>query len=85
MTQCNKKFSKENQANVPLKFRISILLNECRFTREVFPKKTSQVFQENILCKISFAISYVSHLFCAHLCAVPTNFNCNDENRIEGK
>ena len=23
--------------------------------------------------------------FCAHLCAVPINFNCNDENRIYGK
>ena len=23
--------------------------------------------------------------FCAHLCAVPINFNCNDENRILGK
>ena len=36
----------------------------------------------SILCTISLAISYVSHLCCAHLCAVPTNFNCNDENRI---
>ena len=23
--------------------------------------------------------------FCAHFCAVPINFNCNDENRILGK
>ena len=38
-----------------------------------------------ILCTISLAISYVSHLFCAHLCAVRINFNCNDENRILGK
>ena len=38
-----------------------------------------------ILCTISLAISYVLHLFCAHLCAVPINFNCNDENRILGK
>ena len=38
-----------------------------------------------ILCTTSLAISYVSHLFCAHLCAVPINFNCNDENRILGK
>ena len=38
-----------------------------------------------ILCTISLAISYVSHLFCAHLCAVPINFNSNDENRILGK
>ena len=37
-----------------------------------------------ILCTISLAISYVSHLFCAHLRAVPINFNCNDENRILG-
>ena len=39
----------------------------------------------NILCTISLAISYVSHLFCAHLCAVSITFNCNDENRILGK
>ena len=38
-----------------------------------------------ILCTISLAISYVSHLFCAHLCVVPINFNYNDENRILGK
>ena len=38
-----------------------------------------------ILCTISLAISYVSHLFCAHLCVVPINFICNDENRILGK
>ena len=38
-----------------------------------------------ILCTISLAISYVSYLFCAHLRAVPINFNCNDENRILGK
>ena len=38
-----------------------------------------------ILCTISLAISYVSHVFCAHLCAVPINFHCNDENRILGK
>ena len=38
-----------------------------------------------ILCTISLAISYVSHLFCAHLCAVPINFDCNDENRILGQ
>ena len=37
------------------------------------------------LCTISLAISYVTHLFCAHLCALPINFNCNDENRILGK
>ena len=24
-------------------------------------------------------------LFCAHVSAVPINFNCNDENRILGK
>ena len=35
-----------------------------------------------ILCTISLAISYVLHLFCAHLRALPINFNCNDENRI---
>ena len=23
--------------------------------------------------------------FCAHLCVVPINFHCNDENRILGK
>ena len=40
---------------------------------------------QHILCTISLAISYVSHLFCAHLCAVPINFYCNDENRILGK
>ena len=44
--------------------------------------KLSKTF---ILCTISLAISNVSHLFCAHLCAVPINFNCNDENRILGK
>ena len=38
-----------------------------------------------ILCTISLAISYVSHLFCAHLCAMPINCNCNEENRILGK
>ena len=38
-----------------------------------------------ILCTISLAISYVSHLFCAHLYAVPINFDCIDENRILGK
>ena len=38
-----------------------------------------------ILCTISLAISYVSHHFCAHLCAVSINFNCIDENRILGK
>ena len=32
-----------------------------------------------ILSTISLAISYVSHLFCAHLCSVSINFNCNDE------
>ena len=37
-----------------------------------------------ILCTISLAISYVSHLLSAHLCAVPINFNCNDEDRILG-
>ena len=37
-----------------------------------------------ILCTISLAIFYVSHLFSAHLCAVPINFNCNDEDRILG-
>ena len=41
--------------------------------------------RDNILCTISLAISNVSHLFCAHLCAVPINVNCNDENRILGK
>ena len=40
---------------------------------------------KNILCTISLAISNVSHLFCAHLCAVPISFNCNEENRILGK
>ena len=39
----------------------------------------------SILCTISLVISYVSHLFCAHLCAVPISFNCNDKNRILGK
>ena len=38
-----------------------------------------------ILCTISLAIYYVSDLFCAHLCAVLINFNCNGENRISGK
>ena len=38
-----------------------------------------------ILCTISLAISYVSRLFCAHLRAVPNNFNCNNENRVLGK
>ena len=38
-----------------------------------------------ILCTISLAISYVSHLFCANFCSVSINFNCNDENRILGK
>ena len=38
-----------------------------------------------ILCTISLAILYVLHLFCAHLRAVPINFNCNDETRILGK
>ena len=38
-----------------------------------------------ILCTISLAISYVSHRLCAHLRAVPINFNCNDENRVLGK
>ena len=28
-----------------------------------------------ILCTISLAISYVSHLFCAHLCAMLININ----------
>ena len=49
---------------------------------EKFPGSVSIAY---ILCTISFAISYVSHLFCVHLCAVPINFNCNDENRILGK
>ena len=40
---------------------------------------------ESILCTIMLAISYVSHPFCAHLRAVPINFNFNDENRILGK
>ena len=40
---------------------------------------------ETILCTISLAISYVPHLFCAHLRAVPINFNCNDENGNLGK
>ena len=39
----------------------------------------------NILCPVSLAISYVSHLLCAHHCAVLIDFNCNDENRILGK
>ena len=37
-----------------------------------------------IQCTISLAISYVSHLLSAHLCAVPINFNCNDKDRILG-
>ena len=37
---------------------------------------------EYILCTISLAISYVLLLFCAHLCALLINFNCNDENWI---
>ena len=31
----------------------------------------------NFFCFASF--------FCAHLCAISNNFNCNDENRILGK
>ena len=42
-------------------------------------------YDKTILCTISLAISYASHLFCTHLCAVPINFNCNDENRILGE
>ena len=48
----------------------------------VYHKGTHKI---NILCTISLAISYVSQFFYAHLCAVPINFNCNDENRILGK
>ena len=48
-----------------------------------FSLKTS--LEGYILCTISLAIFYVSHLFCAHLCAMPINFNCNDENMILGK
>ena len=38
-----------------------------------------------ILCTISLAIFYVSHLFSAYLCPSTNNFNCNDENRILDK
>ena len=54
----------------------------------VYDNHSHEIYIEQIhtiLCTISLAISYVSHLFCAHLCAVPINFNCNDENRILGK
>ena len=48
----------------------------------VFMIYFTKLLSKHILCTISLAISYVPHLVCAHLCAVPTNFNCNDENRI---
>ena len=32
-----------------------------------------------------FSNSLCFATFCAHLCAVPINFNCNEENRILGK
>ena len=40
---------------------------------------------KTILCTISLAISYDSNIFCAHLCAVLINLNCNEKNRILGK
>ena len=46
---------------------------------------TASIGSVDSLYPISLAISNVSHLFCAHLRAVPINFNCNDENRILGK
>ena len=39
-----------------------------------------QRMKKNILCTISLAISYVLHLFSAHLCAMPINFNCNEQD-----
>ena len=48
-------------------------------------KQQNMDIQCIILCTISLTICYVSQLFCAHLCAVPNNSNCNDEKRILGK
>ena len=49
-------------------------------------KKNSSVIQLLIYTmhdKLSNFLCFTS--FCAHLCAVPINFNCNDENKILGK
>ena len=74
---------KRNSNSLSLLF--AFLLMNSQGKQAVSTGSINQHVEIAILCTISLAISYVTHLFSANLRAVPINFNCNDENRILGK